>query len=206
MTTTRDGAPPAEPGAEEESGPPSAPADTSPPGLSADEFFHALQEERRRHALRCLLDHEGPVDLDRLAEWVASREHGQDGDGPSAEACQRTYLSLYQSHLPKLDGLGLVDYDQSNETVTSTETADHLAPYLGAPVPGDEHDAAPDEPPAGGRWSRALVGANALGIGLLTLAWLGPLATVAVSFRVAAAAILALHTALTAALFVGRER
>ncbi|WP_254820956.1 DUF7344 domain-containing protein [Haloglomus halophilum] len=206
MTATRDGAPPAEPAAEEESGPPSAPADTSPPGLSADEFFHALQEERRRHALRCLLDHMEPVEVDRLAEWVASREHGQDDGGPSAEASQRTYLSLYQCHLPKLDSLDLVDFDQSSETVTLTGRADHFAPYLGAPIPGDEHDDAPDGPPGGGRWPRALVGANALGVGLLALAWFGPVATLAVSFRVAAAAVLAIHTALTAALFIDRGR
>jgi hypothetical protein len=53
-------------------------------------------------------------------------------------------------------------------------------------------------------WSRALVGANALGVGLLALAWFGPVAALAVSFRVAAAAVLAIHTALTAVLVIDR--
>lgn len=204
MTVTRDGTPPAEPAAQEESGPPSAPHDTSPPGLTPDEFFHALQEERRRHALRYLLDHEGPVTVDRLAEWVASREGGTDAV-PSAEACQRTYLSLYQSHLPKLDALGLVDYDQSGETVIATTTADHFAGYLGGDSPAEpEPEAATDEGRRG--WGRALAGANAVGAVLLALAWVGPVATVAVSFRVAAAAVLVVHAVLAAALFVDRSR
>lgn len=205
MTATRDGTPPTDPDAAEESGPPSAPHDTSPPGLTPDEFFHALQEERRRHVLRYLLDHEDPVTVDRLAEWVVSRETGIDEEDPSAEACQRTYLSLYQSHLPKLDSLGLVNYDQSAETVAATATTEHVAGYLGLGSPAESATGpvTGDEPRD---WRRALAGANIVGAALLALAWFGPLATVAVSFRVAATVVLAIHAALTAALFVDQGR
>lgn len=209
MTATRDGTPPTDPAAAEESGPPSAPHDTSPPGLTPDEFFHALQEERRRHVLRYLLDHEDPVTVDRLAEWVVSREAGTDEVDPSAEACQRTYLSLYQSHLPKLDGLGLVDYDQSEGTVAATATTEHLAGYLGIGSPAESAAGSAPGPAAGDEprgWRRALAGANVVGAALLALAWFGPFATLAVSFRVAATVVLAIHTALTAALFVDQGR
>lgn len=187
----------------ETTGPPSESGDAPSSDLGADEFFHALQAERRRHTLRYLLENDGPVEVAELAEWITSHQHGAIEAVPDSEAYQRTYLSLYQSHLPKLDGLGLVDYDQASETVASTGTTACIEPYLDAPV---ERAAAPptDDTQAGTAWRRYYAGASAVGTALLAVAWAGPVATLALSFRLVAAAVVVIHTAVTAAMLARR--
>ncbi|MBX0325544.1 hypothetical protein EGH21_21190 [Halomicroarcula sp. F13] len=40
------------------------------------------------------------------------------------------YVSLYQSHVPKLSSAGLVDYDTDEQTVASGDTITQIEPYL----------------------------------------------------------------------------
>lgn len=90
-------------------------AEDRPPRL--DEIFGVLQNERRRLILRYLDEHDGETAIGDLAEHVAAIEN----DIPRAELRskqrKRVYISLYQSHLPKLDDAGAVTYDQDRGTV-----------------------------------------------------------------------------------------
>ncbi|ELZ27482.1 hypothetical protein C475_06170 [Halosimplex carlsbadense 2-9-1] len=90
--------------------------------LSADERHELLAAQRRRVALAVLAERAAPTELDDLARAVAARE----GEDPPAEAVERLAVSLHHVHLPRMDELGVVDYDPSAnrvDTVRALATA-----------------------------------------------------------------------------------
>ena len=98
--------------------------------LSSDDVYHLLQNRRRRGVLRCLRDTDGTTQMSELAERVAAREHDTTVRELTSEQRQRVYIALYQSHLPKLDEAGVVDYEQSRGDVTPTARVSRLTRYL----------------------------------------------------------------------------
>lgn len=98
--------------------------------LETDEIFHILQTRRRRDVLRYLRRADGPVRLGELAERVAAREQGTTVDALTSSERQRVYISLYQSHLPKLDREGIVDYDKDRGIVERTSLAAAFDPFI----------------------------------------------------------------------------
>lgn len=100
--------------------------------LPPDDAFHLLQNSRRRAVLRYLLsnpDREQFVMRD-VAEAVAAWEHETTVERITSSQRQRVYISLYQSHLPKLDKHGVVDYDQSRGSIRLAPRAEVLEPLL----------------------------------------------------------------------------
>lgn len=118
------------------------------PALTTDKIFHILQNDRRRNVLRYLRGTDEPVRMRDLAEQVAAWEHDTTVQGLSSSQRQRVYIPLYQSHLPKLDKEGVINYQQSRGIVERTSLADLFDPYLEAeetdepPVPTSQE---PDE-------------------------------------------------------------
>ncbi|MFC6764880.1 DUF7344 domain-containing protein [Natrinema soli] len=104
-------------------------ADQSP-ALSQDEIFHILQVSRRRETLNYLLEKDGPVKMRDIAEYIAANEHNTTVEGLTSRQRQRVYIPLYQSHLPKLDTKGIIDYEQSRGIVRLAERFDLFRPYL----------------------------------------------------------------------------
>lgn len=98
--------------------------------LPADELFHVLQTFRRREAIRYLLGESGPVKMPAVAEHVAAVEHETTVAELTSEQRQRVYIPLYQSHLPKLDELGVIEYDKPRGIVRPTEDLECFRPYL----------------------------------------------------------------------------
>ncbi|APE95377.1 DUF7344 domain-containing protein [Halodesulfurarchaeum formicicum] len=86
-----------------------------PPRL--DEIFGVLQNQRRRLILRYLDEEKAPTDIGTLAEHVAAVENDITRSELHSKQRKRVYISLYQSHLPKLDSAGAVVYDQDRGTV-----------------------------------------------------------------------------------------
>lgn len=142
---------------------PSASAETDDrQPLSRDDVFHILQTRRRRDVLRYLRDADGPVELRDLAEQVAAWEHGTTVDGLSSGQRQRVYISLYQSHLPKLDNRGIVTYDKDRGLVERNSRASELDPYLEDSAPAESTDPWPRRYAGTAVACGALVGASAL--------------------------------------------
>ena len=98
--------------------------------LSTDDVFHILQTKRRRDVLRFLRDASEPVRMRDLAEQVAAWEQETTIDRLSSSERQRVYISLYQSHLPKLDERGIVEYDKDRGIVERTALATQFDPFL----------------------------------------------------------------------------
>ncbi|MFC7227436.1 hypothetical protein N0B31_08480 [Salinirubellus salinus] len=84
--------------------------------LDAAEIHDVLRNDRRRLSLDCLREAEGGVMSVRdLSEAVATLE--TDEDPPPRNKRQSVYVSLHQTHLPKLDDLGIVVYDSDAKEV-----------------------------------------------------------------------------------------
>ncbi|WP_199174946.1 DUF7344 domain-containing protein [Halegenticoccus soli] len=166
--------------------------------LSTDDLFHILQNQRRRRVLKYMQGREGPVDMRDVAEQVAAWEHDTTVEALTSDERQRVYIALYQSHLPKLDEKGILEYNQSRGLVERTPLAERFDPYLdleptvdvGADADAEpEVDAAGAPPEEGGapearrRGSAEYYGgATVIGAVLTLTSWLGMAPTVLTSY------------------------
>ena len=104
---------------------------TADEDLSLDEIFGLLKNRRRREVLKYLQRTEdGAAALDELAEYIAAKENDTTVDQLSSDQRKRVYIGLYQCHLPKMDDLGVVDYEQDRGTITLRDTVEQLEPYM----------------------------------------------------------------------------
>jgi hypothetical protein len=85
-----------------------------------DELFEALRTERRRRVVRTIADL-GSVELGDLSEIIASQENDCAVAEVTTQQRKRVYVSLYQTHIPKLDDLGVVEAPEGDEPIESTE-------------------------------------------------------------------------------------
>lgn len=129
-------------------------ADT--PDLSEDDVFHLLQNERRRRVLAYLREHDDGdgVDMRDVVDTIAAEEHDTTVQALRSKERQRVYIALYQSHLPKLDDAGVIDYDQRRGWVSRTPATPDVERYL------DDGTTEPDED--GGRPETAVTGVAAI--------------------------------------------
>ncbi|WP_255194911.1 DUF7344 domain-containing protein [Halorarius litoreus] len=123
-------------------------SDGSATEISKDDAFHILQNARRRAVLRYLAEHD---DTDRfvmrdIAEEVAAWEHDTTVQQLVSDERQRVYIALYQSHLPKLDKHGVIDYNQSRGVVERTELTEVFEPYIDDGLHADSGLSAPESP------------------------------------------------------------
>ncbi|MFC6976850.1 ArsR family transcriptional regulator [Halomicroarcula sp. GCM10025709] len=119
-------------GADEEasSQPPDSPAEADP-GIAPETAFDILRNSRRRLAIVYLLETEGgAVSLGDLAEHVAAIENGVSREELSSAQRKRVYVSLYQSHLPRMEEAGIVRFDQDRGLVSPGPQAAAVEAYL----------------------------------------------------------------------------
>ena len=87
-----------------------------------------LCNQRRRHALDHLRRRHETVSLAELADAVAERE--SDQASPPADLRQSVYNSLHQTHLPRLDTEGVIEYDPASKEIRLTESAREVEVYM----------------------------------------------------------------------------
>lgn len=102
--------------------------------LSQDVIFDVLSSSRRRYVLYYLSQRDEPVELPSLAEEVAAWETETAVEDLSSQERKRVYVSLYQTHIPKLEEVGLVDYDQDSGDVDLTERSSQIQSFLREPA------------------------------------------------------------------------
>lgn len=123
--------------------------DDPPRTIAKDTVFHLLQNSRRRSVLRLLIacDADG-VSMREVAERVAAWENDTTVSRLSSMERQRVYIALYQSHLPKLDDHGVIEYDRDRGTLRAMPLITVFEPYLdrGLDVPNVLHSDSNGEP------------------------------------------------------------
>lgn len=130
-------------------------------GLTKGDIFEVLQNERRRYVLQYLRRHGGPVELGELATQVAAWEYRCGTDQLSKDQRKRVYTTLQQTHLPRLDEAGIVDYDSDHGIITTTQYTDDLTVYLEI-VPGQEFP-----------WREFYLSLGAVSLAIVATLWVG---------------------------------
>lgn len=104
--------------------------DSEPAEIPLDVVFDILSNERRRHVLRYLHTESPSTTLGDLAEYIAAIENDKPESALSSTERKRVYISLYQSHLPKMDTADVIDFDVDRKTVELADNASYLAQFL----------------------------------------------------------------------------
>lgn len=121
--------------------------------LSEEDIHDVLSNRRRRLVLETLRNNGGQASARTLSEHIATVESGESP--PPRNIRQSAYVSLHQTHLPKLNHLDIIDYDEQSKSVNLTENQREVAAYMES------------EPKYGISWGELSVGMG--GLGVLTL-------------------------------------
>lgn len=134
--------------------------ESEPEALSLDLVFEILKNSRRREVIHYLREQEpgDRVALGELAEHVAAIENDTTTDALTSSQRKRVYVGLYQCHLPKMDDMGVVDFNQDRGHVALAPQAECLTEYLDRPT----EDAGVD-------WHRYYGAISAVGIAVVGL-------------------------------------
>ncbi|RXK50376.1 DUF7344 domain-containing protein [Halorientalis pallida] len=135
--------------------------------LSTETIFETLSNKRRRYTLHYLKRLGEPVTIRDLSEQLAAWENGVERDQVKPKERKRLYTALHQTHLPKMDRLGVVEYDNDRGVVALTEAIDQFDIYFDL--------VAADEIP----WSQFYLALGSVATALVAIAALGiqPFAT-----------------------------
>lgn len=116
-----------------------------------------LKNQRRRYVLRYLNAVEEQVTLSDLAERIAAWEFGKELGQITSQERKRVYVGLYQCHLPKMNDVSAVSYNQERGWIEQGEHTGLFVHYL----PDDEIPAG-DDPDGRGEdgphWGLSLLG------------------------------------------------
>ena len=163
--------------------------------LSKGEIFDLLKNQRRRTVIRFLRENDGYAELNDLAEYIAAKENDIDVRQLSSDQRKRVYIGLYQCHLPKMDSLGVIDYNKDRGTIELQASVTQLLEYMDLNEDDSEEPSESERPwtiPAVAGSIVAIVAIGSLGLGPLgavpAAAWtvvslLGILAIVGLQYR-----------------------
>lgn len=98
--------------------------------MTQDTVFEILSNSRRRFMLSYLHEHDGPVDLMDLANEIAAWENDTTVDELTDKQSKRVYVSVYQTHVPKLVSTGLIEYDSDSGLIELSDRADEIDRYM----------------------------------------------------------------------------
>ena len=98
--------------------------------ITQDEIFDLLSNPRRRYVINYLLRENRPVSIQELSKELATWEFDVDEDQLTDQQEKRIYVALYQTHIPKLEDVGVIDYDDDASLVELTDQARQLQPYV----------------------------------------------------------------------------
>ena len=156
--------------------------------LSLDVIFEILRNRRRQLVLEFLRDREEPVTIGELAEHIAAIENETTVRQLNAQQRKRVYIGLYQCHLPKMDDVDVIEFNQSRGRIAPGSKIDPLYDYLD--VANGTHDDDETAPPferhhgigfaavAAAFFAAQLAGAYLIASGFVVLLLVGMLAIV----------------------------
>jgi hypothetical protein len=96
--------------------------------LQEHEVHDVLRNQRRMHTLNHLKEAEGTVTLRELSEAIATVETGESP--PPRNIRESVYNALHQTHLPKLDTMGVVAYERNRKLIELSDAAEQVDLYM----------------------------------------------------------------------------
>lgn len=99
--------------------------------VSEDELFEVLANQRRRFAVHLLKKREDDaIAIGDMAEQIAAWENGIDAAEITGNERKRVYTALQQSHLPKMDDAGVVEFNKDRGIVEPTPALTNVDLYM----------------------------------------------------------------------------
>lgn len=98
--------------------------------LSEETIFQLLSHSHRLALLDCLNKYDETLTLADLSEEVASEMVEEPLEEIDAESVKEVYISLYHSHIPRLEAHNIVQYDHEQDLVTLDFRGDQLVTYM----------------------------------------------------------------------------
>lgn len=98
--------------------------------LVPDEIFEILSNHRRRMVLYYLRQHGNSAAVKELAEEIAAMENEVAVEDVTSEQRKRVYVSLYQTHLPMMADLNVIDYDKEAGAVRLADHTQNIDKHL----------------------------------------------------------------------------
>lgn len=153
---------------------------------SRQEIFDVLCNRRRQRVIRYLnrTEGDGPLEFSDLVDHVTARETDTAPGDISPAQRKRVYNTLRQTHLPKLDGAGIVEYDPDTNRIEPGDAADRVRLYL-------------DRDPGGVAWHTRYLTLSAAATGVIVVNWLGVYPFGSVSSATIGAAVFAVFAVST---------
>jgi DNA-binding transcriptional ArsR family regulator len=105
--------------------------------IPKEDAFEILKNRRRRDILHYLKQNGSEAEVGEMAKQIAAWENDTDVDAVTSKQRKRLYTALYQSHLPKMDDVGILEYNQRRGYVELTDEGSELDVYLEF-VPGND--------------------------------------------------------------------
>ena len=94
-----------------------------------DRVLEALSQEQDRHVLYHLVDNES-AEFDELVDVVAAAEIGTSAEVARDDERTEIRTKLHHVRLPKLEDLGVVEYDKRNGAVRYRSPPPHFEEFL----------------------------------------------------------------------------
>jgi hypothetical protein len=102
--------------------------------LSKSDIFGILQNDRRRYVLE-ILRSKGNQSVRSLSEEIARLE--SKTNEPKTSVRKSIYISLLQTHIPKMESLNVITYDRDNDTVKLLPAVQNFDIYMETVKKGD---------------------------------------------------------------------
>lgn len=105
-------------------------ADLSAISMDPADAFEAVGNSRRRQALLALDRAGDQVAAGDLAVQIGAIEHGVEPTEIAGDDRTSVYVTLVRNHLPRLDELGAIRYDDRAKLAAPSENTAPLAEYI----------------------------------------------------------------------------
>jgi len=129
--------------------------------MSEDELFDVLSNQRRRFAVHLLKrEEDDSIAIGDMAEQIAAGKTGSRRRRSRATSAS-AYTALQQSHLPKMDKAGVIDFNKNRGVVEPMPAMTDVDVYMDV-VEGEEIP-----------WSDYYLGLSGVAVALVGAVWLG---------------------------------
>ena len=105
--------------------------------FSTEVIFETLSSRRRRFTLHYLTQVGTSVTIRELSEQIAAWENGVECHMVTPKQRKRVYTALHQTHLPKMNRLGIIVYDANRKTITLSKYIQDFDIYLDIVSPNE---------------------------------------------------------------------
>ncbi|WP_128904149.1 DUF7344 domain-containing protein [Halorubrum amylolyticum] len=130
--------------------------------VSEDELFDVLANQRRRFAVHLLKrEEDDSIAIGDMAEQIAAWENEIDTAEITGNERKRVYTALQQSHLPKMDDAGVVEFNKDRGVIEPTPALTDMDVYMDV-VEGREIP-----------WSDYYLGLSGAAVALAVAVWVG---------------------------------